>query len=441
MKTNILFIFLTSLITLNHAAQAQSWSWGSSAISPVSSGGVGRSVATDQRGNAYVTGTFWTSVKLGTFTLNTSSSQVYLAKYNASGQVLWAFQPTGSGFSYQQAITTDKNANVYVSGYFKDTVYFGAYRLIAIGSTNTTGDDVFLAKFDSSGNVLWAKQAISTPSLNSGCNALATDKHGNCYLCGSFGDSIKFGFHTLKATNGAVYYIKFDPNGNVIWAIQSDPVPPGPQRSSTAITVDEADNSYITGGYVDSISFGNKTVVGIFNRNVYIAKFDSNGNILWMRTSEGPSDAGSSGITTIDKGKNVVFTGVFTDTITFAPIHLLTGSGVAIFLVKYDSNGTLVWAKQSSNHTELWFVGGLCSDRDNNLYICGAGNDTLQFGAYERIVHLSGNQTSTFVLQFDSSGTTLCGSLFKNNVSNSQTPALTSDSSGAYVYFTDIFYN
>src|SRR5262245_29680250 len=74
----------------------------------------------------------------------------------------WVKQPIGSG-SNSYDIITDVSGNSYVTGtisnsnsnYSSATVVFGTYTL------TVSNVDMFLAKYDSEGNVLWARQAIS----------------------------------------------------------------------------------------------------------------------------------------------------------------------------------------------------------------------------------------------------------------------------------------
>ncbi len=161
MKRNITFltvsaIFTLSILQLNVNAQT-SWRWAANAGN--STEGNGNSVAVDSKGNVYVTGSYTTSsITFGTFTLinaNPDLNAVFIAKYNASGTAMWANSAGGGDDCYGLSVGVDDADNVYVSGYFRcATITFGSYTL---NNTGATSGNSFLVKYDSSGNVLWAK--------------------------------------------------------------------------------------------------------------------------------------------------------------------------------------------------------------------------------------------------------------------------------------------
>lgn len=117
------------------------------------------------------------------------------------------------------SITLDGNGNSFVTGYFTSTT-------IAFGTTKLTNPDplgtseFFLVKYNSAGNVLWAKSAGGISNESGNC--LTTDAFGNIFVTGSFASAnITFGTFTL--TNSApgrtdIFIVKYYTNGNVIWA-------------------------------------------------------------------------------------------------------------------------------------------------------------------------------------------------------------------------------
>ncbi|MEK7263262.1 MAG: SBBP repeat-containing protein [Bacteroidota bacterium] len=138
---------------------ARDWSWAKRARG----GGYdyGKGIATDENGNCYVTGYFNSStITFGSVMLtntdNSGSSDMYLVKYDSSGNVLWANCAGGYSADYGNSIATDGNGNCYVTGYFwSPTITFGSVTLINANSFS----DMFVVKYDSNGNVVWAKRA------------------------------------------------------------------------------------------------------------------------------------------------------------------------------------------------------------------------------------------------------------------------------------------
>src|ERR1700733_12414520 len=109
------------------------------------------------------------------------------------------------------------------------------------------------------------------------------------------------------------------------------------------IAADSKGNVYYTGYFEDSISFGTYHLTSPLD-DAFVVKYDSSGNIIWVKqsnTSGGLSNYYQCTVTT-DNIDNVYISGGFTGVIHFGSITL-TSSSWAIFLVKYNSNGTPVW--------------------------------------------------------------------------------------------------
>ena len=168
---------------------------------------------------------------------------IFVAKYDSSGNVQWAKSATGNGYDYSYGICTDSNSNVYITGMFQGSIIFGSSTL-----TNSVYYyyNIFLAKYDSDGNVLWAK-GMGEGEFNVG-QGICTDVSGNVYITGFFQDKIIFGNDTLIYHGvEAIFLAKIDAYGNNIWA-KSPPEPYGGNYiSSSGIAADISGNVYITG--------------------------------------------------------------------------------------------------------------------------------------------------------------------------------------------------
>src|SRR5207244_3723553 len=111
----------------------------------------------------------------------------------------------------------DSSDNIYFSGFYQDTITFGS--TVLTGATAS----VFLAKYDAFGNAIWARSSVNaSTSSSSYCFFACTDAFGNCYQTGYYHDTISFGLDTLigVGTNN-FFLVKYDSSGNVIWAKSS----------------------------------------------------------------------------------------------------------------------------------------------------------------------------------------------------------------------------
>lgn len=330
-----------------------------------------------------------------------------LAVAETRGQSLsWATQAGGLGVDTAEAVGVDSTGNSYVIGNFNVQATFGAgeFNETTLNSAGAVASqDIFVAKYDATGALMWAN-GIGGTDPASGGNAgidrgwgIAVDGAGNSYVTGTL-----FGFTTFADFGNGVagpfdpgaFVAKYDTNGNAAWATS---FAPGGQGFS--IDVDSGSNSYVTGHAPDPILGG---------EIVTVWKLDSNGNILWERQATGGQGRGHDIAT--DSLCNSYVTGRFGGTVTFGPGELTqtvltagnpTGEG---FVAKYDSLGNLVWAKQSLSDIGSWGE-GIDVDIDENNYVTGIINGTTTFGSAPNDVTLIAQHVGDmFVAKYDSAG-------------------------------------
>jgi hypothetical protein len=327
----------------------------------------------------------------------------------------WAKSAGGTEFDFGFSTTTDAAGNVYVAGLFSSpTITFGSTTLT---NPDTTGasNGIFVVKYDTFGNVIWANGSGCTENLDADL-AITTDTQGNVYLTGHFvSTSITFGTTTLIKTPSVSYYsdifiVKYDANGNVIWAKSAGGTGDDMGKS---ITADANGNIYITGWFNSpSIIFGTDTLNSTFSHNYFLVKFDSLGNVLWTKDDEAPS-AWSEGLSvTTDILGNIYLTGFFyPPSISFDSLILnnSTSSGLdaEMYVVKFDANGNVIWAK-SSGGTEKDFASGVITDDQGNVYVTGYYSSAfISFGA-TTLNNSNGFSTyDLFIVKYNASGNIL----------------------------------
>ena len=312
----------------------------------------GTVVNTDNSGNVYLTGGYdGPSLTLGTITLTNAVSSVYefdmfLAKYDSSGNVLWATGPANGTAVVAHAVTIDASEHIYVlGGFYNRSVIFGTDTLINtgyIGNYNAT--DVFLVKYDSLGNVLWAKCAGGNlgggfggtlpTSVCSGAG-ITTDPVGNVYITGEFSDSMTLGAITLADTTSNMFLAKYDPSGNTTWARKATG-----SNTVYSITSDDTGNIFISGNYRSSITFGT-TTLNNGNDTIYslfLVKYDTSGNAVSVNTAS--CDKAYPYSISCDPANNIYVAGLYNSPdITFSTTTLINTPPYGdMFLAKLKSN-------------------------------------------------------------------------------------------------------
>lgn len=341
------------------------------------------SVVTDTNGNVYITGFFGSpTITFGTTTLtNTGGTCIFLAKYDALGNVLWAKSPVGNSFDQANSVTIDLNENVYVTGKFESaTLTFGSITLTNPNNNN----DIFLVKYNSSGNVIWGKSAGSF-GYDEGAS-IAADTSGNVYITGTFASVITFGTTTLTNTLSSIdiFLTKYNSSGNVVWARKAS----GTENDAAhSVATDENGNIYVTGEFPSpTLAFGTTTLTNTssngFDTDIFLVKYDASGNVLWANSMGGTQQDYARSVTT-DASENVYIIGDFSSpTITFGTITLTNPYTDPSFITKFDASGSAIWAKKSTGVVNSYdYSYCITTDAIGNIYFTGNfQSPTIIFG-------------------------------------------------------------
>ena len=399
MKTKNLLPICFAMLTLNSIAESPTWQWAKS-VGYNYNNDISASLATDGSGNVLVTGSFESStITFGTTTLNnTGGADMFIVKYDALGNVLWAKSAGGSSNDYGYSVAIDYNGNAVITGYFMSPIItFGTTAL-----TNAGNKDMFIVKYDAAGNVAWAKSAGGTSADEA--NSIATDDNGNVLVTGSFKDStITFGTTTLtNAGNSDMFIVKYDATGNVVWAKSAGG---GFTDISTSVATDGSGNVLVTGNFDSpTLTFGTTTLTNINSlTDMFIVKYDAAGNVIWAKSMGGSDYDGSYSVATDGNG-NVLITGSFmSPNITFGTTTLNNVGIVNIFLVKYDAAGNIIWAKSAGGFL-LDFAFSVTTDASENVLVTGGFlSPDITFGTTTLTNAYAGNY-DMFIVKYDALG-------------------------------------
>jgi uncharacterized protein (TIGR02145 family) len=164
--------------------------------------------------------------------------------------------------------------------------------------------------------------------------------------------------------------------------------------------IDANENIYVTGGYTGNTVFGTTELKGHGSDDIFITKFDRDGNCIWAKGYGGNSMEFGTGIL-VDANGDCYITGVFYGTVEFGKTVLTNiGSGFSLFIIKFDAKGNCLWAKQASGSKSNGSR-GLCSDSDGDLYFAGFCDVATTFGT----THLT--DYGGYIAKYDPNGNCL----------------------------------
>jgi Cadherin domain/IPTL-CTERM motif/Beta-propeller repeat len=438
-----------------------------------------RSVATDSSDNIYVTGYFyWDADFPGGTTLTAEYRDAFIWKLNSAGQTAWLKQLKGSdedSSTSPYGIDVDDSGNVYVTGVFYYTVDFDPSDTAAFEMTPYDDDsdsDIFLLKLDSNGDFLWAKR--------SGCDdtdysrSVAVDGAGNVFIGGYF-DADPNG-HDFDGDGTVEYFIdtplpdgtygdgdqdtahvsKYSSAGVHLWTklVLSDAGETDDSDRSRVydLKLDSNGNVYAGGYYSFNKDFNpdpNTTAISDMDDDYqgFLLKLNNDGVYQWHKSfgsgsTDEDHDVGVDRIWVSANG-DIYLTGEFTGTMDADPdsgIQNLVTSGSPddhndMFVVKLNSSGAYVWAKQFGGPDDD-SGDGFGEDSEGNVYISGDFEGTTDIHPDDRVITKTSNGgEDIFFAKLTASGQTVFDyNVDENDAGFSQTFTATDPDSDPLAY-------
>jgi hypothetical protein len=291
--------------------------------------------------------------------------------------LLWVKQIKRASDYASLAIAADPSGLCYVTGNFFTVADFGGLALV---NSTESSNLVFIAKYDSSGNPLWARATGNGADSFTASMAIAPD--GGAYLAGSFQSSPTISFDsTILTNNGAesIFLIKYDAAGNLVWANGVLGSATGAYDSASAVTTDAAGNVYLAGALQSTnANFGGITLTNFYSMLEYdvgfVAKYDNAGHAVWVKAMTGGiqfSNVNPEAIAA-DQCGNVCLAGNFlldtnSDSIILTPasqdLFVAKINGPQVSLKTSGSQATISWPVSATGlgleyttdlHTSAW---------------------------------------------------------------------------------------
>jgi len=349
--------------------QSQYFAWAKRAGSYAFDLGYG--VGTDNAGNVYIAGKYeLKGAKFGDVSVGCAGNHdIYIAKYGPSGNFLWVRTAGGTIGDYAHCIAVDGAGNSYISGEFETTSYFGSVALKTSGS-----NDIFVAKYNTNGTLLWARK-LGGGGDDKGHGICISG--GNIYVTGYFKGTANFSGTYLTASGSRdIFVAKYTSDGVFQWARKAGG---GGDDEGYAISSDPSGNCYVTGYFTGGANFSGVGISAYGSKDIFIAKYNSAGSLVWVKKAGGTAADYGHGIK-VDNNYNVFLTGGFRVKSTFGSIQLTAQKGDAdVFVARYDQNGNAVWVRKGGGPIND-YGRGIALDANSNLYITGNYGLNATFG-------------------------------------------------------------
>lgn len=426
MKKIIVLMSLMSFL-LEFTINAQNFNWAKQAGGAGSDQGYDMGV--DASGNVYVCGWFSETAQFGTETLMSFGMQdIFIASYDSAGVFRWVRQAGGLGNELSAGIVTNSNGTSYITGWFSETVNFGDISITSAGSY-----DMFIAKYNSSGEVQWVESG-GGPSDDYG-NRIALGFDGNVCVSGSFRETINIGDKVLTSMGDRdILLAHYSSDGKLIFAKSFGGT--GEDRGY-GIYQDFKCDFFLTGFYSGTAYFDEITLVSPAIISSYILKMNSEGNFQWVKSVAGHANDFARGFGIAADGEgNIVATGFFSGSADIVDQTLYATGGqfdFDVYLVKFDDDGILQWA-QNAGSAGIDHGRSLSVNSKGEIFLSGFFTDIGNFGELQIS---SAGMSDVFVVKYNSDGSA-SWAINGGGVENDYGYGIVNDAAGS-VYITGVF--
>jgi len=383
-----------------------------------------RANATDNSGNLYVAGFFHGTADFdlsttvattltyqgGNFNDNNGESDIYLAKYNNNGELIWVrtlIDPSFSGLNEERptAICLDNNNNIYLTGF-----------------TMTKG--FFVAKWNDAGALQWTKYFNDTETNNVTTYTIKFSNN-SILISGLFNLTVDFDpsenqSNPLTAFNNDGFLLSLSDTGNFQWVKQFQT---NGAVLLTGLETDTNNNIFVSGRFVGDVDVNPasaQTIISSLSNSFgafsscFIAKYTNLGNLVWHKHLQGNSTTDYL-YSTIkkDSNNNIVFASSFKGEVSFLPTTTTLNTNMySSCLAKFTDGGNLLWANLVATPDNSVFFGPLSTiyslkiDSCNRIIVAGEFQGNCNFGNTSNPAYLTTetNNTDVFIAMYDSSG-------------------------------------
>ncbi len=318
------------------------------------------------------------------------NEDIFLSRHAPDGALHWARCAGGAGSEYGEGVAALPDGSCVVTGRFEKEARFGAWEANDTTLDSEGKEDVFLARYDRDGSLVWARRAGGS-GTDFG-QAVATFPDGTFVVAGRFESKATFG----PGESGAVvlasagkrdaFVARYSPDGQLLWSRRCG-------GSGLDYAYDVAalgDGSCVVTGYFEKqATFSKQREPGLKSaggRDVFVARYDTAGDVVWAKSAGGPADDTARGIAALPDG-SCVFTGRFGASAVFGKgekkeTTLDDAGRNDAFVARLDPSGALLWARRAGG-IESDFGRAIASSPDGSCTLTGYFRDSATFGDAE----------------------------------------------------------
>ena len=353
-------------------------------------------------------------------TLSSGTYSTFVRKQNSDGTILWTVRlPVNCPNTSHTSIAYNSN---------DDTIVVAAVVSGAVsGGTYIGSNDIAVFKMNcSTGSVVWACQ---TPEMNTNRGEslpnLDLDSTGSVYLAFQTLGTVSGGSKLGTTSTSDIAVCKINTNGTFMWIKQFTQMNSTLNETNPFMRVASDGSLYLAYNSAGSVSSS------LLSNTIVITKLDSTGSIVWVKQNIAALSAGCS--MALDSNNNLIIASTSSSTVSGGT---RIGS-TDIVVLKLDSNGNVIWIKQSAamNTTAAETVPQLETDSLDNIYLvydtAGTVNGDVIGSSGDLVIHKMNSMGDYIWLRQEPMGAT-----WLSNSTSLTNPKISVSENGKYIYIS-----
>ncbi len=317
----------------------------------------GGAIGLFSNGDFIVTGMFNVDITIGTdYYISNGNHDLFVVKYNNDGSQAWSLT-TGNGLNNISVadLKIRSNGDFYIGGEFRGSADFDMTTLTSNGES-----DAFLAKYDSTGALIFAGNAGGTG--NDGITKIYIDNLGQTYIAGYYsGAGVTFGTTTLPtATKTDVFFAKMNSNDVQLFVKTANGAGANAPYGLYVAGTGTNKRIYLSGTFESVIDFGISTATNnpeqrasLGQKDIFIAYYDSLGNVISSARAGGLNSETNAGIIA-DNSNNMFIFGSYRAQAGFSPFTLTVAGGSDLYIARYGMNTTGIFEVANNKTLQVY---------------------------------------------------------------------------------------
>ena len=317
-------------------------------------------------------------------------SDFFMSKHDSIGNLIWIKSFGGFDDIEIQDLALSSNKDVFICGTFEGSVLIDTILL-----TNPTDKNAFLARLDSNGNVLWAKNFESTSDVEA--NAISFNKlNDKLSFVAVYEDDVLFDTINQPAFgNSSLFFSVFNIDGSCDWYTE---VSSQDEIEASSLEYDSIGNIYCLGNFEGNIFFQSNVISNISNKDLFLMKTDSTGNLIWFKSVGGSDDVEAAKLVIYDTC--LILIGKFSGTANFQNTSISSSGDEDGFLLNLSFDNAENWIATFASNDEV-SPKDIDVDVFKNIYVTGSIKSDTYFG---NVVVQNNSGEDLFFCKYNSNG-------------------------------------